>query len=676
MATTGEKYPAAAASVSEAPWSSNPWSNVADVGADDGDPASITSPQFDTNDRSYVLKAYTFDFSSLSDSATILGVICRVNAWYANGTVELDLMQLLDTGGAKGGTNQCGTPVALTTDDTTVITKGSPTDLWELSLTPAWLKDSDFGVALGCIATGDNADVFVDYVTLEVYFSLPPVQVTPGPAIAAASCIDPQVAIIDGTLINMQVAANADDWQIDYPTAWTFYQSGQSPGWARIGEFGAGYHAWGAFRFALGQAIPDGATITSAYLSLYSYDVGAGWGESDFLRLFVTDGSDPPAGADASDRPAIDSGDQTTYPTSFDSGVRWPASGGLTWPASGWVQSTDIKSLIQYLVDTYSGLSSGAHIVVWTAAPADVSPNIVKAYDYYGSTAYAAKLAVVYKEISGVQVTPAAVIANASLISPTVVLGSTSATPGNAEADVSAESPVVVLGSINITPALAEARTSALNPSVIKGSISLTPGLAEAGAAVLDPAVVLGSTSLTPALVNALAACVDPSVQAGGGVEVTPAFAEALASCLDPTVVLGSINVTPAIAEVLAACEDPAVVLGSVELAPSIVEAQASAEEPAVVLGSVSLTPALAQALASAVDPMVTTGTLYVTPATAEALAAALAPSVVLGSVTIGPAVIEALALALDPNVIVTGEMPARLRAINLFWTFGAGMKR
>lgn len=276
----------------------------------------------------------------------------------------------------------------------------------------------------------------------------------------------------------------------------------------------------------------------------------------------------------------------------------------------------------------------------------------------------------------GIQVTPAQAEANAATMSPAVILGSTSTTPALAEADASCQPPGIVLTSISLTPALAEARASTLNPGVIKGPINITPALAEAQAVPLDPAVVLGSISTTPGLAGALASALDPAVLAGGGVEVTPAVAEALASCLDPTVVLGSINVTPAIAEVLASCEDPAVVLGPIGLTPAFLEALASVEDPSAVQGSIALTPALVSALASTIDPVVSVGTLYVTPATAEALAAALTPSVLQGSVTVSPAVLEALALALDPNVVITGEVAARLRALNLFWTFGVGGKR
>ena len=173
MATSGAKYPTLGETISESPWSDNTWVAPTNIYADDAATAYVTAPTFDAPDQTYVLKATGFDFSAIPDNATILGVICRVNAWYAKGSGSLDLCQLLDTSKAKVGTNQCATPVPLTTDNTTIITKGADNDLWGNGLTPAWVKSSNFGVALGMLATAANADVFIDYVTLEIYYSTP-----------------------------------------------------------------------------------------------------------------------------------------------------------------------------------------------------------------------------------------------------------------------------------------------------------------------------------------------------------------------------------------------------------------------------------------------------------------------------------------------------------------------
>lgn len=173
MATTGEVYPTVGTTVSEAPWSAEAWLTPGNIVSDNGVPATITAATYDSPDQSQVLKATGFNFSSIPYGSTIDGVICRINAWAPAGTASLDLAQLLNASGAKVGTNQYATPVAVNATTTVVYTKGSSTDKWGNSLTDVWVKDPDFGVALGMAATSANADVSIDYVTLEVYYTPP-----------------------------------------------------------------------------------------------------------------------------------------------------------------------------------------------------------------------------------------------------------------------------------------------------------------------------------------------------------------------------------------------------------------------------------------------------------------------------------------------------------------------
>lgn len=173
--TTGEVYPTLGETVSEGDWSDNTWVTPTNIYADDAATANVVHVQFDSPDQTYVLKATGFDFSSIPEGAIIDGVICRVNTWYRSGqgAGSMDLMQLLYTDKVRVGTNQCATPVALTTNDATVISKGSSSDEWGNSLTAAWVKNSSFGVGLGIAATAKDADVDIDYVTLEIYYTVP-----------------------------------------------------------------------------------------------------------------------------------------------------------------------------------------------------------------------------------------------------------------------------------------------------------------------------------------------------------------------------------------------------------------------------------------------------------------------------------------------------------------------
>jgi hypothetical protein len=128
------------------------------------------------------LKATGFDFSAIPLNATINGVLVRMNCWYASGTgaASVDLYQLLDNTGAKVGTNKCSTPVALTTATSRILSIGGSSDLWGNALTPAWVRDADFGVAIGMIATADDSDVHVDWVAITVSFTRVAVDASPG----------------------------------------------------------------------------------------------------------------------------------------------------------------------------------------------------------------------------------------------------------------------------------------------------------------------------------------------------------------------------------------------------------------------------------------------------------------------------------------------------------------
>jgi len=173
MATTTAKFPQSATTAAESPWLDDDWVSPTDIYADDTSYASVTSNTYDPPDQTYVLKAYNFDFSAIPDGATILGVTCVVSAWTAAAKVQsLDLCQLLDTSLAKVGTNMAATPIQVgTVEGGTLSPIGGSVNLWGNALTPSWVKNSNFGVALGFVSGTANSDIFVDYVTLEIEYS-------------------------------------------------------------------------------------------------------------------------------------------------------------------------------------------------------------------------------------------------------------------------------------------------------------------------------------------------------------------------------------------------------------------------------------------------------------------------------------------------------------------------
>lgn len=171
MSTTGAQLARSVVTAAEDPWLDNDWVNPANIyGAGE---AEVSAATYDAGDQTYVLKAYNFDFSAIPAGAAIDGVIVVINARYATALVSIDLVQLLDVSRGKVGTNKAATPQALTTSAAN-YTFGTNSDKWGNALDAAWVKDADFGVAIGCLAgsTGNsNNDVFIDSVTMEVYYT-------------------------------------------------------------------------------------------------------------------------------------------------------------------------------------------------------------------------------------------------------------------------------------------------------------------------------------------------------------------------------------------------------------------------------------------------------------------------------------------------------------------------
>lgn len=174
-----------------------------------------------------------------------------------------------------------------------------------------------------------------------------------------------------GTITNLQPeneSSQENTWEIDR-IYWN--PDGEHDNIIYTGAWGG--CVWSGSRWALPSSIPAGATITSATASFYSQGNDP---DTQYLRIWATDSSNAGSASSASDRPSIDptyGGNTTVYPNNLNTGIRWPGSGNLTssdWPSSGnWATTPDIKSLIQYLVDTYNGLASGNHIVLWLADP-------------------------------------------------------------------------------------------------------------------------------------------------------------------------------------------------------------------------------------------------------------------------------------------------------------------
>lgn len=172
MANTGYILPRSASSTSETGWADSGGAWIDPVNIYGAGEAYIDNNAFDAGDTSHVLRGYNFDLSGLPTGITIDGIVCRVFARATNPTTSIGLAQLLDTSNARVGTNLAATPIIIT--GTTTAAEhiiGASNNNWGNSLTESWVKNSNFGVAIGVINGANNADVFIDSVELDIYYT-------------------------------------------------------------------------------------------------------------------------------------------------------------------------------------------------------------------------------------------------------------------------------------------------------------------------------------------------------------------------------------------------------------------------------------------------------------------------------------------------------------------------
>jgi hypothetical protein len=169
MSTTGAKLPSTGTSIAEDIYNDVDWLNQSWIIACDS--ISSTCQLASSGNYSYILYAKEFDFSVIPDDATISGVICTINVYASVASSIVGYVaQLTNNLGAREGTNQFSPPVDIS-DTATDIVKGSSSDLWGCVLTPAWVKDKDFGVGFSFVTNYNTRTVYVDCVKLEVYYT-------------------------------------------------------------------------------------------------------------------------------------------------------------------------------------------------------------------------------------------------------------------------------------------------------------------------------------------------------------------------------------------------------------------------------------------------------------------------------------------------------------------------
>ena len=167
MADTGVKYPATVSTTQET-GDDNDWTTPAEVVSDNGVYGNITAASFDANDLSYLLKA-TNPSMGVPAGATINGILVEIERHYANGTVADEDVCLTKDGSARVGDDK-STGAAFPSSDA-ITSFGGATDLWGTTWTAAEINATTFGVLYKMKATGANADGFVDFIRITVYYT-------------------------------------------------------------------------------------------------------------------------------------------------------------------------------------------------------------------------------------------------------------------------------------------------------------------------------------------------------------------------------------------------------------------------------------------------------------------------------------------------------------------------
>jgi hypothetical protein len=175
--SVGPTYPATVVTYADTTnlYDDNDWDTPTEISDDDATYASITSNQFDTDDYSYVLRARNFGFSGISSGATIDNVKVIVEHHREDDLVSETLLQLVnhsagDENDRIGDNKSGGATLPLDTDGTATYS-GSPSVYWNTAITPTLVQSANFGVDLVYQANGTNAEVFIDYVTIEIEYT-------------------------------------------------------------------------------------------------------------------------------------------------------------------------------------------------------------------------------------------------------------------------------------------------------------------------------------------------------------------------------------------------------------------------------------------------------------------------------------------------------------------------
>ncbi len=145
------------------------WNTPDNVLIDGGGTYSVSSLSA-ANTTTQYLHVTDFGFF-VPDGATITGVEVSFDhiAGFGGGVLQDHTVQLIK-GGTRSGDNKADTVTNWPSADTITV-YGGASDMWSLTLTPADVNASNFGVAFRVQKTGGSKLVAAQYVTVTVHFT-------------------------------------------------------------------------------------------------------------------------------------------------------------------------------------------------------------------------------------------------------------------------------------------------------------------------------------------------------------------------------------------------------------------------------------------------------------------------------------------------------------------------
>ncbi|MDP2676648.1 MAG: DUF2341 domain-containing protein [bacterium] len=143
------------------------WTSPENITADNDTRASVSLGA----ESSQYLYASNFNFSSVPDSAIIVGIETRRQAHQTSFAACQDsVLRLFNAAGTPAGNDKSAGSSWTTTVDTEV-TYGGPSDTWGLSPDVSDIKDTDWGWGISATNPGSTGDCAVDFMEMKVHYT-------------------------------------------------------------------------------------------------------------------------------------------------------------------------------------------------------------------------------------------------------------------------------------------------------------------------------------------------------------------------------------------------------------------------------------------------------------------------------------------------------------------------